>query len=199
MSVTKRLIRVAVGIGLAFALLPGAKASPIYYDFSVTATSGPLIGSIASGTFSYDSSSIVLRGNNNSAGLLTALNFTWDGILYTQATANTGWLSFDSGGNLIGECFGNLYFPGTCGVDRGQEQWLVSSQFVYYAVSSPGFGLGTVSVTPSVAEPSTMVLLSAGLGGLAVAAFRRRSAGLAIPPGTEPHSQKQNVLLRPRK
>jgi hypothetical protein len=168
------LIRAAAAIGLALALLPDSKASPISYDFSVTATTGPLIGNIAFGTFSYDSSSIVPSGTNSSTGLLTALNFTWDGITYTQATANTGTLSFDSGGNLIGEVFGTNCLAGGCSVTSLHEQWFVGDSNFDYAVPSSTVFSGTVSVSPAVAEPPTMVLLSAGLGGLAVTAFRRR-------------------------
>jgi len=182
MSVTKCLIRAAAAIGLALALLPGAKASAIYYNFSVTANAGSLTGNMASGSFSYDSSSIVPGGSNNSKGLLTALNFIWDGMTYTQATANTGWLSFDSGGNLdflgvIGGAFGTNCSAGSCSLTVGQEQWYVEGSNFFYALAfnPTGGGFGTVTVSQAVPEPSTLILLSAGLGGLAVTAFRRRS------------------------
>jgi hypothetical protein len=43
----------------AFALLPcTAAADPVNYSFEVTATTGPLSGTSASGTFSFDSSII---------------------------------------------------------------------------------------------------------------------------------------------
>ena len=66
---------VALAAVVAFLLLgaSAAKAAPITYDFTVTGTSGPLNGTAAHGTFSYDSSSIVPRGANQATGLLTSL------------------------------------------------------------------------------------------------------------------------------
>src|SRR5215472_15642660 len=92
----------------ALALTVGgiANASPITYDFTVTATSGPLSGTIEHGTFSYDSSSIVPGGINQAAGLLTGLSFVWNGISYDQTTANTGDLRFDASGHLTEALFG---------------------------------------------------------------------------------------------
>jgi hypothetical protein len=82
--------------GLGWLAAGGAKASLITYDFTVTATSGPLEGAVAHGTFSYDSSSIVPGNFNVATGLLTSLSFSWNGVAYTQATANTGFLGFDA-------------------------------------------------------------------------------------------------------
>ncbi|HEV2199409.1 MAG TPA: PEP-CTERM sorting domain-containing protein [Bryobacteraceae bacterium] len=178
MSFTRCLIRLAAGVGLAFALLPGAHATTIFYDFTMTATTGPLSGDTASGTFSYDSSSITPGTVNNSTGLLTSLNITWDGITYTQATANTGGLSFDGGGNLIDALFGTNCSAGSCSVTAGNEQWDVavgSSIFDYTVPSDSQNTFGGTSSFSEVPEPSTMVLLSAGFGGLlALAAIRRR-------------------------
>jgi len=69
-----------VGLALTIGLTSKLEASPVNYTFSVTATSGPLAGTTATGTFSYDTSSIVHGGTNSNTGLLTGLNFTWDGI-----------------------------------------------------------------------------------------------------------------------
>jgi hypothetical protein len=65
------------GLGLIVAMIGTAEATAVNYSVSVTATSGPLSGTTATGTFSYDTSSIVLGGRNDHTGLLTALNFTW--------------------------------------------------------------------------------------------------------------------------
>jgi hypothetical protein len=59
------LAAVVVGLGLLAA--GSAKADLITYDFTVTATTGPLAGTMADGTFSYDSSSIVLGGVNSAS------------------------------------------------------------------------------------------------------------------------------------
>jgi hypothetical protein len=51
---------------LAAIVLPlwgsAARATPITYAFTVTATDGPLAGTVEHGSFSYDSSSIVPGG-----------------------------------------------------------------------------------------------------------------------------------------
>ena len=68
---------VALAAVVTFPLLgaSAAQAAPITYDFTVTGTSGPLNGTAAHGTFSYDFSSIVPRGSSQATGLLTSLSF----------------------------------------------------------------------------------------------------------------------------
>jgi PEP-CTERM motif len=151
-----------------------ATATPIVYDFSVTATSGPLSGTTASGSFTLDSSSVVLGGFNSGPGLLTALNFSWDGITYDATTANTGILGWDSGGLLTGALFGTDCGT-SCSIGGGQEGWWYDSfgpNFVY-GVANAGTGIGTITLPSSeVPEPPALLLLGAGL--LGVAAFHRR-------------------------
>src|ERR1700737_3684890 len=120
------LLAAAVGLALTLPSIHEATATPVNYTFSVTATPGPLAGTAAAGTFSYDTSSIVLGGFNFNTGLLTALNFTWDGITYNQTTANTGQLRFDATGMLAQSLFGNNCAAGPCGVSFNQEQWFVN-------------------------------------------------------------------------
>jgi hypothetical protein len=96
------------------------KAAPITYSFSVTATSGLLVGTTEIGNFTYDSSSVVPNGVNKNIGLLTALNFTWNGIAYDETTANTGFLIFDPAGNLSSGSFGTDCGPGSCGFNPDQ-------------------------------------------------------------------------------
>ncbi|MGH7066410.1 MAG: hypothetical protein ACREFO_04615 [Acetobacteraceae bacterium] len=91
----------------AFVAAPRAEATPIDYTFQVTITSGPLSPGIIDGTFAYDSSSIVNGGTNDAIGLLTALDFTLNGITYTAASANTGLLTFDAAGDLTYFLFGD--------------------------------------------------------------------------------------------
>ena len=143
-----------------------AAASPISYAFTSTANSGPLRGSAATGTFTFDSSSVVTGGSNSATALLTGLNFTWDGITYNSSTANTGRLSFDSAGNIssFGTLFGTQCSAGTCGVGNN-EDWYVqigggisgSAGFVYsVAGAAPGFGVGngTTSLSGPIILPS---------------------------------------------
>jgi hypothetical protein len=180
-----RYFLVAVA-GLAITMLaaPKAEAVPVNYDFSVTATSGVLNGTTASGSFSYDTSSIKAGGGYQRAiGLLTALDFTWDGISYNSTTANTGALQFDAAGNLIGAMFGNNCIADSCTVSFGQEQWFVNAQnisgvdvFAFdYTVPSGGnfVGRGNVTLTKAsagVPEPSTLAILGFALAALAFVA-----------------------------
>jgi PEP-CTERM motif len=163
---------------IVLASIPRAEASLITYNFSVTATSGPLSGTTAPGTFTYDSSSIVLGGSNDSTGLLTALNFTWDGILYDQTTANTGFLVFDATGTLTTASFGNNCIAGACTANAAFEQWYIvtgTSQFKYAMSGVPSIFDGTETASlAKVPEPSTLVLLSAGFGALLLAGLRKQ-------------------------
>ena len=136
--VTKRLgSRVAywviAAVAAAISFAPAAQATPISYDFSVNVTSGPLSGNTYNGSFSYDSSSIISGGYNNASGLLTALNFSFDGTTYDATSANTGWLGFDAAGNLDSFVFGNNCPDGTCTVQSGYDQFYV----IYAPYASP--------------------------------------------------------------
>jgi hypothetical protein len=125
--VVKRALAAVAGLGLAVAVA-NAEAHSVTYDFTVTATDGPLIGTTATGTFTYDTS-IVPPGGGSVGGtnLLTTLNFTWDGITYNQTTANTGDLGFNANGSLFNADFGTNCIPGGCGTTGGLEQWEVAA------------------------------------------------------------------------
>lgn len=166
-------------IGFFFA--PAAKATPVNYDFSVVVTSGPLHGTTLNGTFSYDDSSIV-PGANNALDLLTALDFTLNGVTYDASTANTGKLTFDAVGNLTSFIFGTDCTAGLCKLSTGAGSFLVSDNAFAYFVRRPVLGAGTgtttysLATTPvSVPEPGTLGMF--GLGALLLGLFagaRRR-------------------------
>jgi len=180
MAREKFVFALAAGLALAIGLAPKLHASPVNYRFSVTATSGPLAGATAAGTFSYDTSSIVPGGSNNNTGLLTALDFTWNGIAYNQVTANTGFLEFDTTGALTQDLFGNNCVAGGCSDLPLFEQWSVSVPlgFAYFvAGDSGGFGTVTQSLVAAAPEPSVFALLATGLALLAVAGDRGRRRG----------------------
>jgi hypothetical protein len=170
------------GFALTLAVALNANASPITFSFSVTATDGPLDGITENGTFTYDSSSIIPGGVNDNAGLLTGLNFTWNGITYNQTTANTGDLSFDSGGDLTRAFFGNNCMASECGAESGTNEWFLSAipgettpgGFNYATPSTRGFGTVTTALSP-IPEPSTLALVGVGVAGLMLVGARLRS------------------------
>jgi hypothetical protein len=168
-----------------------ANASPITYSFSVTATSGPLDGVTENGTFTYDSSSIIPGGGeNDSAGLLTGLNFTWNGITYNQTTANTGALIFFTGGHLEEAFFGDNCEASACFIFLGTNQWYLFAVpgetliGITYATPSTGeetyYGTVTTSLSP-IPEPSTLVLFGVGIVRLMLVGAARGSHRNPVP------------------
>jgi len=179
-TTVRSLVRALVALsGLAICPLL-AYASPVTYDFTVTATSGPLAGTTASGDFTFDSSSIVPGGTNAAPGLLTVLDFTWDGITYNASTANTGELDFDVLGNLTGVLFGNNCGVLTCAVAPGAEQWFFQfgvfgfHRFVYSQPGQTGTFDGAVTLTERATVPGTGTLALLALG-IAVLGFSLRA------------------------
>ncbi|HLI17088.1 MAG TPA: PEP-CTERM sorting domain-containing protein [Rhodanobacteraceae bacterium] len=170
---------IALAAVVLFAPAP-ARATTLTYDFTVTATSGPLNGSVSHGTFSFDSSSITPGTGNPSADLLTALDFAWNGTTYNAGTANTGFLVFNAAGQLTFFVFGNSCSPGECSVYYHTDEWFVAAdRFVYSTPDSYVFN-GDVTYSqaaPSVPEPAALGMF--GLGLLLIGGYvglRRRVA-----------------------
>lgn len=177
------LVLVAAAIALVAA--PVVEATPLDYNFTVNVTSGALLGTVENGNFSYDSSSIIAGSFNEATGLLTSLDFTFNGTPYHAATANTGALLFDDAGNLSGFAFGNDCDAGDCQVVWNSNDWLVSpglNGFWYGNPTSGTLSKGNVTYARAVSvpvpvpvpEPDTLSLF--GLGTLMLGLFvgRRR-------------------------
>lgn len=182
-----KLCSKAVGLALAAAsaavfFVPAAEATPITYNFTVQVTGGPLDGNVQNGSFSYDSSSITPGSTNSTNGLLTAFDFTFDGIAYDASTANTGALGFDSAGDL------NYFFISSscpsCTFAPGTENFTATpgmNGFIYSTTTFNSYAFGDVSFARagvSVPEPGALGVFGFGVLLLGVAARRRlRFAG----------------------
>ena len=174
------VLRSAAALACLMAL-PSLQAMPVTYDFGVAVTTGPAGGSTAFGHFSYDSASVIAGGGTNSAtGLLTDLAFALDGTSYTQLTANTGALAFNSSGGLSSFLIGTSCGAGACSVGNGLTGFAINFAGLVYARtgtegifngSAPTFAL-RVSAVP---EPASWALLLAG--GLAAFVVRRARGG----------------------
>jgi len=153
-------------------------ASPITYDFTVNATTGPLTGQTSSGYFTYDdnlSSPGSLSAFSFGPGLLLDLAFTWNGINYDETSADTGGISFFSGA-FAGVGFGTDCGPtGGCDTLLGAESWALNSfsSSGDFSYSTPGatdyhFGAVTLAQRVAVPEPTGLALTSLGLFALAL-------------------------------
>ena len=156
-----------------------SNAAPITYRFTVGATDGPLTGVTSVGTFTFDSASITPGASNSATGLLTDLDFTWNGITYDESIANTGLLQFDGAGELTVALFGNDCVAGECFVGGNSENWFFENpnNFGYSTAGGGGIFSGTATLSRvTVPEPASLALVGVAL--VIAVAFRRTNRGV---------------------
>jgi len=166
-----------LAIGL-LAQSAAVSAATVTYNFFVNGGDlGPLAGVSASGSLSFDDSIVPAGGGPvDDAGVFSDLAFTWNGISYTAAAANTGYLEFDANGKLINGVFGTDCHAGDCSAGiHDPDSWLISlglgSEFAYDAGDDERLFFGPVRISLlGVPEPGTLALL--GLGVIALALGR---------------------------
>ena len=146
-----RLIKLVI---LACMLVPTVgEATLITYDFSVTATTGPLIGMTSVGSFSFNSNIIPVGGGTlRQSFLFNSLSFTWDGITYDELTANTSSMDFSAAGDLSGVMFGNHCSWLGCFLGSNQKDWTL---VLPAAVSFPE-NAGFLYTTPVPINPECL-------------------------------------------
>ena len=191
--------RLAIAAAAALSFTPLAQASVIVYDFTVSITSGPLKGQVDNGSFSYSSLSIPPSDVNRARGLLTALDFNFEGVAYTARSANTGALVFDAADRLSTALFGTNCNAGSCFIDPDAGgEWFVSGASFSYTDAPFHLGSGAVTYkpvssglepaswaatpsSPAVPEPTIWVMMAIGFAGLAFGRLppSRTSAALA--------------------
>ncbi len=164
----------------AISYVPAAQAAPVNYNFAVNVTSGPLINKVENGSFSYDSSIAVPGSFDSAFGLLTAFNFTFNGITYNANTANTGLLGFDAAGQLTSFDISSSCISLGCTFPSGTDNFSLfagPAGFTYSTATFNDFGTGDVTFAlagVSVPEPGALGLFGFGLLLLGGVAVRRR-------------------------
>jgi hypothetical protein len=159
---TGLLAAVLLLLAVSVAPIKATAGTPAAYEFTVTATNGPLAGVTSVGTFSFDPA-IASEGDPyvSIAGLFESLSFSWDGVDYDEDSANTGTLGFDADGTVFYALFGTTCGPSGygCGVNGGiPHEWsfnidiesgTVTGAFSYSSATDPSGPFdGTVTLTP---------------------------------------------------
>lgn len=170
----------AIVAGGALALLlsaaPGG-AAVVPFDFEATLATGPLAGTVFSGSASYDNTRATGTGQEYLS--LTSLSFTLDGTVFTRSDIDQGGQAFLSNGVL--SYFTAAFFPPP---PAGSPVNDIAFGFggpgiIGYSVP-PGFNYGQgsyVLLAAPVPEPSPLAPLALGL-------LAATAPGVIVRPGT---------------
>lgn len=179
---------------VAMFIAPTAEATPVTYDFTVNVTSGPFSWTSDRGSFSFDSSSIVPGSINPNTGLLTALDFTFDGVRYNAGMANTGWLGFTPAGDLRSFAFGTNCDAGGCGITGfgNNVRWFAYDPNPFtgaggfsYSIDNEYYGGTLTFARAAVPEPAVLGMFGLGVVLIGLFMAMRRCSGQVIPDCNE--------------
>ncbi len=162
-------------------LTSAASAALVRYDFEIFDIT-PGMELLGEGFFVLDDEIMPqVPGLLNDTGLLLGLSFRWNGIVFDETTAMSGFAGFTPDGVVDSIFFGNDCGLGFCSVSSGSGEWMIAAGLdilaggiTYTFSDQPGFAIANMVLsgpTPVPLAPSAAFLLS-GLVGLS--ALRRR-------------------------
>jgi hypothetical protein len=115
---------------------------------------------------------------SQSAGTLTGFTVTIGSDTFTLATKNT---SSDPAAQFTTGALDDITYAGLA---ANGDSLMMTSDFVYYIVTSRTQEIGsfsaTLDVAPAVPEPSTWAMMILGFCGLGFMAYRRKQNGTAL-------------------
>jgi PEP-CTERM motif len=183
-----------VSVGTAF-------ANNVSYVFNLTWQSGALFGTESQGSLSFDDSIALPNAQYLGPDSLTSFGFVAGERIYDLIDVKTGFLFFDSNSDLRLLGVGTDCGPGFCNVSPANAAtfYIVydsqSQLDRFFAVAGGGsdqsYGVGVLQIAP-VPEPSSLIILLAGAGLLAVR--RQATSNLRVAHASEEDGHLRGAL-----